>query len=214
MNLEDHHHHHNHQQQQNNQHQSSLLTTPTLSSSSANSTAVAMADISAHSTPKLGRFSPERHHQGGRGSEAPRTPTPFKRALAEVYRGREPLSNTPQTPTKRVEDITEIIKKDLEDLTDLSFNRSVDHQVLYNSAYFKVDTVPVLSFTIIPDPDFYPESRISDPTTKEEREKLLILPFFRQKFHKIQNYFILNRYRKTVSQLTKNYSTFLTKNCH
>jgi hypothetical protein len=136
VNLEDHHHHnHNHQQQQlNNQHQSSLLTTPTLSSSSssANSTAVAMADISAHSTPKLGRFSPERHHQGGRGSEAPRTPTPFKRALAEVYRGREPLSNTPQTPTKRVEDITEIIKKDLEDLTDLSFNRSVDHQVLYN----------------------------------------------------------------------------------
>jgi hypothetical protein len=137
MNLED--HHHNHQQhQQNHQHQSSLLTTPTLISSSANnSTAAAMADISAHSTPKLGRFSPERHHQGGRGSEAPRTPTPFKRALAEVYRGREPLSNTPQTPTKRVEDITEIIKKDLEDLTDLSFNRSVDHQVLYNSTYFK-----------------------------------------------------------------------------
>jgi hypothetical protein len=124
-------HHHNHHQQ--NQHQSSLLTTPTLSS--ANSTAVAKADISAHSTPKLGRFSTERHHQG-QGSEAPRTPTPFKRALAEVYRGREPLSNTPQTPTKRVEDITEIIKKDLEDLTDLSFNRSVDHQVLFNSAYF------------------------------------------------------------------------------
>jgi hypothetical protein len=115
--------------QQHHHHHSSLLTTPTLSSS--NTTAVA-ADMSAHSTPKLGKFSPERHQQG-RSGEAPRTPTPFKRALAEVYRGREPLSNTPQTPTKRVEDITEIIKKDLEDLTDMSFNRSMEHQVnLYN----------------------------------------------------------------------------------
>lgn len=117
------------QQHQQLHHHSSLLTTPTLSSS--NTTAVTAADISAHSTPKLAKFSPERsHHHHGRGSgEAPRTPTPFKRALAEVYRGREPLSNTPQTPTKRVEDITEIIKKDLEDLTDLSFNRSMEHQV-------------------------------------------------------------------------------------
>ena len=63
-------------------------------------------------------------------SEAPRTPTPFKRALAEVYRGREPLSNTPQTPTKRVEDITEIIKKDMQqDFTDLDFTHSGDLQV-------------------------------------------------------------------------------------
>ena len=115
------HHLHHHQH-----HHSSLLTTPTLSSS--NSTAVTTADMSAHSTPKLAKFSPERQHHA-RNSEAPRTPTPFKRALAEVYRGREPLSNTPQTPTKRVEDITEIIKKDLEDLTDLSFNRSMEHQV-------------------------------------------------------------------------------------
>ena len=98
------------------QQQASLLTTPTLGS-----------DMSAHSTPKLQKFSPERQH---RNPEAPRTPTPFKRALAEVYRGREPLSNTPQTPTKRVEDITEIIKKDMQDFTDLSFNHSGDHQVL------------------------------------------------------------------------------------
>lgn len=95
---------------------------------------MAGADISAHSTPKLAKFSPERQHHV-RGSEAPRTPTPFKRALAEVYRGREPLSNTPQTPTKRVEDITEIIKKDLEDITDLSFNRSMEHQTLQDSGY-------------------------------------------------------------------------------
>jgi hypothetical protein len=129
--------HHNHHQQQ-HQHQSSLLTTPTLSSS--NTTAVTGADISAHSTPKMGKFSPERHHHG-RGSEAPRTPTPFKRALAEVYRGREPLSNTPQTPTKRVEDITEIIKKDLEDLTDLSFNHSMEHQVAFHFSYVGSGTV-------------------------------------------------------------------------
>ena len=97
-------------------HQGSLLTTPTLGS-----------DISAHSTPKVQKFSPVRDQN--RNQEAPRTPTPFKRALAEVYRGREPLSNTPQTPTKRVEDITEIIKKDMQDFTDLSFNNSGDHTV-------------------------------------------------------------------------------------
>ncbi len=90
----------------------SLLTTPTLSS-----------DISSHSTPKMQKLSPER--QSGRNTEVPRTPTPFKRALAEVYRGREPLSNTPQTPTKRVEDITEIIKKDMLDYTDISFNGDI-----------------------------------------------------------------------------------------
>ena len=100
---------------------SSLLTTPTLSTPNNH-------DISAHSTPKATRMSPIRE-QNPR-SEAPRTPTPFKRALAEVYRGREPLSNTPQTPTKRVEDITEIIKKDMQqDFTDLDFTHSGDLQV-------------------------------------------------------------------------------------
>lgn len=100
------------------QQQGSLLTTPTL-----------VTDMSAHSTPKIQKFSPERNQT--RNTEAPRTPTPFKRALAEVYRGREPLSNTPQTPNKRVEDITEIIKKDMQDFTD-SFNNSGDHQVREN----------------------------------------------------------------------------------
>jgi myb proto-oncogene protein len=80
--------------------------------------------VSAHSTPKLSKFSPTGPSiQQRQNGEAPRTPTPFKRALAEVYRGREPLSNTPQTPTKRVEDIHDIIKKDmLDDLTDLSYS--------------------------------------------------------------------------------------------
>ena len=109
----------------------SLLTTPNLTTSDD--------QVSAHSTPKTSKVSPTstRGHNG----EAPRTPTPFKRALAAVYSGREPLSNTPQTPTKRVEDITEIINKDMLQYTDLSFNHadmSGDHQVIFiNSKIFR-----------------------------------------------------------------------------
>ena len=102
--------------------QTSLLTTPTLSS-----------DISNQYTPKIPKLSPDQKAccaNSRNTCDVPRTPTPFKRALAEVYRGREPLSNTPQTPTKRVEDLTEIIKKDmLDDFTDISFNQSGDIQV-------------------------------------------------------------------------------------
>ena len=107
--------------------QGSLLTTPNLSAQEE--------EVSAHSTPKTSKFSPTSTRHNG---EAPRTPTPFKRALAEVYRGREPLSNTPQTPTKRVEDITEIIKKDMLELTDISFSHadlSGDQQVNYSEKY-------------------------------------------------------------------------------
>ena len=75
---------------------SSVLTTP---------------NNSQFDTPKSARGSPSRHLQQ-RLSDAPRTPTPFKRALAAVYKRSEPLSNTPQTPTKLVEDLTEIIKKE------------------------------------------------------------------------------------------------------
>ena len=94
----------------------SLLTTPNLGNET---------EASAHSTPKMAKFSPTGPSAQNRNNgEAPRTPTPFKRALAEVYRGREPLSNTPQTPTKRVEDLTEIIKKDmLDELTDMSYSQ-------------------------------------------------------------------------------------------
>ena len=103
----------------------SLLTTPNLGQET---------EASAHSTPKMSKFSPTGPSTHSRNNgEAPRTPTPFKRALAEVYRGREPLSNTPQTPTKRVEDLTEIIKKDmLDELTDMSYSQgdiSGDQQV-------------------------------------------------------------------------------------
>ena len=87
--------------------QGSLLTTPNLSHDT----------VSGHSTPKTSKLSPTASRERG---EAPRTPTPFKRALADIYRAREPLSNTPQTPTKRVEDITEIIKKDMLDISNSS----------------------------------------------------------------------------------------------
>jgi len=116
----------------------SLLTTPNLGQET---------EASAHSTPKMSKFSPTGPSTQGRNNgEAPRTPTPFKRALAEVYRGREPLSNTPQTPTKRVEDLTEIIKKDmLDELTDMSFSQgdmSGDQQTLQDSGYGGTDKRP------------------------------------------------------------------------
>jgi len=116
----------------------SLLTTPNLGQET---------EASAHSTPKMSKFSPTGPSTHSRNNgEAPRTPTPFKRALAEVYRGREPLSNTPQTPTKRVEDLTEIIKKDmLDELTDMSYSQgdiSGDQQTLQDSGYGGTDKRP------------------------------------------------------------------------
>lgn len=44
----------------------------------------------------------------------PRTPTPFKRALAEIEKKSGALKTLPQTPT-RLEDITEIVKKETEE---------------------------------------------------------------------------------------------------
>lgn len=43
--------------------------------------------------------------------DTPRTPTPFKKALADLERKSGPVSNMPDTPS-RLEDITEIMKKD------------------------------------------------------------------------------------------------------
>jgi len=92
-------------QNNNNQH-SSVLTTPT-NSVTANSS----ANFANNSGNGNSRKSPVRT-AASRLSEAPRTPTPFKKALADVYQRREPLSRTPQTPTKLLEDLTEITKKD------------------------------------------------------------------------------------------------------
>jgi len=113
-----------------NQDQVSTLNTPDPGQDS---------QVSAHSTPKMSKFSPSGPSiQQRQNGEAPRTPTPFKRALAEVYRGREPLSNTPQTPTKRVEDIHDIIKNDMpDDFTDLSYSSPglSEQQTLQDSGY-------------------------------------------------------------------------------
>jgi len=112
------------------------LTSPTSSFPTAQSTPVAsMKRSSSLQTPNTseleesGRASPVRSHKL---SDAPRTPTPFKRALADVYQQREPLSNTPQTPTKLVEDIHEIIKK--EHIHDLSYS-SPDFSAFQDSGY-------------------------------------------------------------------------------
>lgn len=43
--------------------------------------------------------------------ETPRTPTPFKKALADIEKRSGPIKTLPDTPT-RLEDITEIMKKD------------------------------------------------------------------------------------------------------
>ncbi|KAL3288413.1 hypothetical protein HHI36_002860 [Cryptolaemus montrouzieri] len=44
-------------------------------------------------------------------NNTPRTPTPFKKAYADLEKRSGPISNLPDTPT-RLEDITEIMKKD------------------------------------------------------------------------------------------------------
>ncbi|CAH1259955.1 unnamed protein product [Diabrotica balteata] len=45
-------------------------------------------------------------------SDTPRTPTPFKKALADLEMKSGPIKNLPDTPSSRLEDITEIMKKD------------------------------------------------------------------------------------------------------
>ncbi|XP_056633340.1 transcriptional activator Myb isoform X6 [Diorhabda sublineata] len=45
-------------------------------------------------------------------SDTPRTPTPFKKALADLEKKSGPIKNLPDTPSSRLEDITEIMKKD------------------------------------------------------------------------------------------------------
>ncbi len=65
----------------------------------------------------------------------------------------------------------------------------------------------------IADSDLY-QSQISDPikTTKGEGWKVGCVIFFcSHKFHTYENYLLLNRYRKHLSQLTKNYSFFYSQ---
>uniref|UniRef100_A0AAR5NX19 Uncharacterized protein n=1 Tax=Dendroctonus ponderosae TaxID=77166 RepID=A0AAR5NX19_DENPD len=47
-----------------------------------------------------------------RNGDTPRTPTPFKKALADLEKKSGPIVNMPHTPSSRFDDITEIMKKD------------------------------------------------------------------------------------------------------
>ncbi|CAG9762383.1 unnamed protein product [Ceutorhynchus assimilis] len=44
--------------------------------------------------------------------DTPRTPTPFKKALADLEKKSGPITNLPDTPSSRLEDFNEIMKKD------------------------------------------------------------------------------------------------------
>jgi hypothetical protein len=56
--------------------------------------------------------------------------------------------------------------------------------------------------------------RIQQQQKKRGKQIYLSYLFCSHKFNKILNSLILNWYRKNVSQLTKNGSTFYPKNCH
>jgi len=120
---------------------SSMLTTPNNSLLSMHN-AVNAASVSEHdshhlsninhhqSTPSkgllhssAGKYSPVRHYSS-RLSDAPRTPTPFKKALADVFNRGEPISDTPQTPTKLVEDLREIMRKE-DQQSDVSMHSEI-----------------------------------------------------------------------------------------
>lgn len=57
--------------------------------------------------------------------ETPRTPTPFKKALADLEKKSGPIKNFPDTPT-RLEDITEIMRKE----QDISSNYETDTSMM------------------------------------------------------------------------------------
>ncbi|XP_071453304.1 myb-related protein A-like [Hetaerina americana] len=60
----------------------------------------------------------------------PRTPTPFKNALAEMEKKNGGVRYTPQTPTRLVEDITEIIKKEQPEISDSHYETDTS-SILY-----------------------------------------------------------------------------------
>ena len=78
---------------------SSMLTTPNNSVLSliqeAEANSIGLGDINTPKSSLSQRSSPVRNQ--AKLSDAPRTPTPFKRALADVYQRGEPLSNTVRT---------------------------------------------------------------------------------------------------------------------
>ncbi|KAG8231567.1 hypothetical protein J437_LFUL011745 [Ladona fulva] len=63
----------------------------------------------------------------------PRTPTPFKNALAEMEKKNGGVRYTPQTPTRLVEDLTEIIKKEQPEISDSFYETDTSASIPYPS---------------------------------------------------------------------------------
>ncbi|XP_075215551.1 proto-oncogene like protein Myb isoform X2 [Lycorma delicatula] len=72
----------------------------------------------------------------------PRTPTPFKHAFEEIEKKRGAVKYQPQTPTRLVEDITELMKREQELSSDSRYetdnSRTQSHELLQDSGYFSV----------------------------------------------------------------------------
>lgn len=83
--------------------------------------------------------TPDSHALRHVGATPPRTPTPFKHALAEMQKKRGAVKYQPQTPTRLVEDITELIKKEQE-LSEYETDTSsiLHHEQSHDSGYVSV----------------------------------------------------------------------------
>ncbi|XP_066244887.1 myb protein isoform X1 [Euwallacea similis] len=66
--------------------------------------------------------------------DTPRTPTPFKKALADLEKKSGPITHLPDTPSSRLEDITEIMKKD-QDSSQYETDTSVATSAANDSGY-------------------------------------------------------------------------------
>lgn len=85
-------------------------------------------DYSPLSTPNgpiKGLITPNKSSNGILIDDTPRTPTPFKKALADIEKRSGPIKKFTDTPT-RLEDITEIMKKE----QDLSCNYETDTSMI------------------------------------------------------------------------------------
>lgn len=64
----------------------------------------------------------------------PRTPTPFKNALAEVEKKIGSVNYMPQTPTRLADDLAEIIKKEQPDISDSQYETD-SSKILYSDLH-------------------------------------------------------------------------------
>ncbi|KAL1512837.1 hypothetical protein ABEB36_002356 [Hypothenemus hampei] len=101
-------------------------------------------DYSPLNTPKAMEFKPDHIIASSEVStpskrflvagDTPRTPTPFKKALADLEKKSGPIAHLPDTPSSRLEDITEIMKKD-QDSSHYETDTSVTTSTANDSGY-------------------------------------------------------------------------------